>query len=107
MCYIGKGGGWQTKGKGKGKGKFDGVCYNCEKTGHRSRQCWSKRKGKGEQKGKGNETGKGGYKYGGKGFGGKGKGINVLNRKPSHRSLSRLLRRICSRSQQTTELTGS
>ena len=79
MCYIGKGGGWQTKGKGKSKGRFDGVCYNCGKTGHRSRECWgSKGNWKGEQKGKGNETGKGAYQQGGKGFGGKGKGINVF-----------------------------
>ena len=57
-CYVGKSseGGWKTKGKPKEKGKFDGACYNCGKTGHRSRDCWSERskgKGKDEQKGKG------------------------------------------------------
>ena len=41
------------------KGKFDGACYNCGKTGHRSRDCWRERsngKGKDEQKGKGGYT---------------------------------------------------
>ena len=81
VCYVGKGGGWQPKGKGKGKGKagrFEGVCYNCGKTGHRSRDCWAKGGGKGDQKGKGNDANKGGYPYGGKGYGGKGKGLNAF-----------------------------
>ena len=31
----------EAKSKSKGKGKFDGACYNCGKTGHRSRDWWS------------------------------------------------------------------
>ena len=74
-CYIGQGGGgsWQMKGKGKGKGKdggykFQGQCWICGKTGHRSSECWMKGKGKGDMKG----GGKGNYHWKGKGKGGKG-----------------------------------
>ena len=79
LCYIGKGasGNWQSKGKGKGKTSI--VCYNCGKTGHKSRDCWAKGKGKGDQEGKGGDASKGGYQHWGKGgYGGKGKGINMF-----------------------------
>ena len=57
MCHMGQSsaGGWQTKGKLQGTGKFDTARYNCGKTGHRSRECWSERsrgKGTDEQKDK-------------------------------------------------------
>ena len=44
-------------GKSKEKRHFDGACYNCGKTCHRSRDCVSERnKSKGERKGKGGYT---------------------------------------------------
>jgi len=46
LYYIVKEGSWHAKGKGKGKGKFEGVCYNCGKIGHRSQECRAKGKGK-------------------------------------------------------------
>ena len=54
--YKGKG---KSKGKGKEKGKFQGECWNCGKTGHRSAECWSAAsQPKGDPKGKGKGKGK-------------------------------------------------
>ena len=63
ICYVGKefqkedG---RPKASRRGKGEFDGACYNCGKTGHRSRDCWRERS-KGKGKGKDEQKGKGGY----------------------------------------------
>ena len=82
----GKGKGKQAKGDGK-KGSSKGgsskgsnpaqdiTCYNCGKKGHRTADCWSKKRpdGKGDKwsgSGKGDRSGKGGK--GSKGKGGKG-----------------------------------
>ena len=59
MRKVGPSGSWETtqeedgrsKASRRERGKFDGACYNCVKTGHSSRDCWST--GKGELKGKG------------------------------------------------------
>ncbi len=40
------------------RGTFDGVCYNCGKNGHMSKDCWSK-------KSNGNSSGRGGHARGG------------------------------------------
>ena len=45
----GKGKSDDTKG-GKGQGKEDRICYNCNKKGHLSKDCWSVKKGKGKGK---------------------------------------------------------
>lgn len=56
--FVGKGAhGWQPKGKGKRKSRFEGVCWNRGKAGHRRRECYMSR---GKSKGKGKDDVKGG-----------------------------------------------
>lgn len=74
--FMGKGAPtWQTKGKGKQKGQSEGVCWNCRKTRHTSRECdAAKRKGK--SNGYDSKCFKGGFK--GDVVKSKGRGINAF-----------------------------
>lgn len=52
--FVSTGAQAQCQTKGRGKTKFDGMCWNCGQTGHRSRECWLR--GKGTSKGKGKKA---------------------------------------------------